>query len=314
MSNLRSREAQENGSSSSSSEPAWRRLFMPRYQGAKVTAVRHRSWSGISAYIKELRCTGDFRADFRSECSRLLVMLDEVGGPIEARTHPSRAAQVRVDTVHQMTYVPANSPIWAHSDRTKFMRYITFSFQDHAVASLVQEDIYPASLSTPRFMFFDARLLHIARLLEMECDSDEPTDMLYGDSLAVALLLRLASLDRPRRRPDARGGLSSYQVRQVTEYITAHLADGIGLQELAGITHLSRSHFSRAFRVSTGMSPHQWLLRARVQKAKEHLLAGTLPIADVALVTGFADQPHFTRVFRRVEGVSPGAWRRRGSE
>lgn len=58
------------------------------------------------------------------------------------------------------------------------------------------------------------------------------------------------------------------------------------------------------------MPPYQWLLQERVRKAKEHLLSGDLPLVEVALVTGFADQAHFTRTFSRVVGASPGAWRR----
>jgi AraC family transcriptional regulator len=209
-----------------------------------------------------------------------------------------------------MTVAPAQSPIWAHSDRTRYMRHITFSFQDEAVASLLDEDVHPTRAFAPRFNFFDARLLHIARLFEIECASDELTDTLYGDGLAMALLLRLASFDGLRRQPPARGGLTSRQLRQVTEYLAEHLADSIHLQDLAGITQLSRSHFSRAFRVSTGLPPHQWLLQERVRRAKEQLRARHLSVSEIALVTGFADQAHFTRTFRRVVGASPAAWRR----
>ena len=70
------------------------------------------------------------------------------------------------------------------------------------------------------------------------------------------------------------------------------------------------TNFSRAFRQSTGVSPHQWLLKRRADQTKSLLRDRTLPLSDVALSCGFADQSHFTRVFARLAGISPGAWRR----
>lgn len=293
--------------------PAWKRLFTPDYVGARVTSVRIRSWSGVSAYIKELHCDGPFRSDFKSDVSRLLVMLDTVGAPVEARTHASRPAQMKADSLHQMTFAPAAAPIWAHSDGTLFMRHITFNFDARTVASLLDENLSLDGLFRPRFMFFDARLLHLARLFEIECEALDPTDQLYGDGLALALLIRLATIDRASPEASAQGGLTPQQLRRVTEYMTAHLAEPVGLQELAALAQLSRSYFCRAFRRSTGLPPHQWLQRERVNRAKEQLLAASPPISEIALATGFADQAHFTRVFGRHVGVSPALWRRRAS-
>jgi len=70
------------------------------------------------------------------------------------------------------------------------------------------------------------------------------------------------------------------------------------------------SHFSRAFRHSVGVTPHNWLLTLRVEVAKQKLREGRLSLWDVALSCGFADQSHLTQVFTRFVGVSPGAWRR----
>ena len=71
------------------------------------------------------------------------------------------------------------------------------------------------------------------------------------------------------------------------------------------------SHFERAFRQTTGMPPHQWLTKHRVERAKALLSLGSLELAEIAEACGFADQSHFTRVFSRCEGVTPGRWRRR---
>ncbi|MBN8927072.1 MAG: helix-turn-helix transcriptional regulator [Rhodospirillales bacterium] len=92
-------------------------------------------------------------------------------------------------------------------------------------------------------------------------------------------------------------------------FLLAAPPDRLSVAAAATRCRLSRSHFIRAFRVTFGRTPHQWLLACRVQRAKA-LLLGPLPIADIALELGFADQSHFTRVFTRHAGVPPGLWRR----
>jgi AraC family transcriptional regulator len=88
------------------------------------------------------------------------------------------------------------------------------------------------------------------------------------------------------------------------------LGDTIQLSDFAQLVRMSRSHFSHAFRMTTGMPPHRWYLNARICRAQELLMDTALPLADIALQTGFADQSHFTKSFQRQVGTSPGAWRR----
>jgi AraC-like DNA-binding protein len=105
--------------------------------------------------------------------------------------------------------------------------------------------------------------------------------------------------------PEISEGLPPYQLKYVTEYIDAHLAEDISLSQLANQVKLSQSHFSSLFRKSTGLSPYQFLIKQRVNSAKELLLMGDLPIIDVAIAVGFYDQSHLTRHMRRLLGVSP---------
>lgn len=111
------------------------------------------------------------------------------------------------------------------------------------------------------------------------------------------------------RRP-ARGGLAPWQERRAKEILGANLDGSVALSALAKECGLSASHFSRAFRQTAGLAPHQWLMRRRVEEAKQALRDRRLPLSEVALVCGFADQSHLTRVFSRSVGTSPGAWRR----
>lgn len=107
----------------------------------------------------------------------------------------------------------------------------------------------------------------------------------------------------------SRGGLAPWQLRRAQEMMTAS-NEGVSLDRLASGCGLSTRHFARAFRNSTGVPPHRWLLKHRVERAKALLASRRLSLADVALTCGFADQSHFTRVFAATVGVSPGFWRR----
>lgn len=107
-----------------------------------------------------------------------------------------------------------------------------------------------------------------------------------------------------------RGGLAPWQERRAKELMSATLQEELPLNRLAAECNLSVRHFVRAFRRNTGTSPHQWLLKRRVEHARALLQNRGLSLTEVALACGFADQSHFTRVFTNVVGVSPGAWRR----
>jgi AraC family transcriptional regulator len=107
-----------------------------------------------------------------------------------------------------------------------------------------------------------------------------------------------------------RGGLAPWQIKRAEEKLVANLEGNVSVAGLAADCGVSVSHFARGFRQLMGLSPHQWLLRRRVDEAKRLMRNRTLPLAEVALTCGFVDQSHFTRVFTRRIGISPSTWRR----
>jgi AraC family transcriptional regulator len=126
-------------------------------------------------------------------------------------------------------------------------------------------------------------------------------------------------INRPALRlvPDAaedrqrfRGGLPGGALRRVRGYIDSHIGERISLNELARQAGVSRFHFARQFRLSTGESPMEHLRRVRIERSKSILQTRDATIAEVAARLGFSDQSHFTRIFGRLVGVSPGSFAR----
>jgi AraC-like DNA-binding protein len=142
----------------------------------------------------------------------------------------------------------------------------------------------------------------------------EPDEVLplFTDGWAMQALAYVARASRTPEpaRVSARSGLAPWQLRRAKEIFRTDLSDNLSLRHVAEACRLSVSHFARAFKVSTGAPPHQWLLTARVDMAKELLAQSPMPLVEVAGTCGFADQSHFSRVFARIVGTSPGAWRR----
>jgi AraC family transcriptional regulator len=112
-----------------------------------------------------------------------------------------------------------------------------------------------------------------------------------------------------RGSPD-HDGLTFRQERAVRDYIHQHLGENITLDDLAASVSLSRYHFARRFRVSTGSAPHEYVLQQRVARARTLLARTNQPLPEIALLCGFADQSHLNRVFKKHTGLSPGQYRR----
>jgi AraC family transcriptional regulator len=158
----------------------------------------------------------------------------------------------------------------------------------------------------------DAIIRHIGLSLQHGLRRPDETNQLFIDHMMLALTAHVAQAYGELRSVagSTRGGLAPWQVRQACERLDADLGGKLSLQQIAAEFGLSVSHFSRAFRVSTGLPPHQWLLRQRVKAAKQLMTVRDLPLSEIAISAGFANQSHFTRVFSAVVGVSPGVWRR----
>jgi AraC family transcriptional regulator len=138
------------------------------------------------------------------------------------------------------------------------------------------------------------------------------TNPLFVDQMALSLLAYFAEGYGGMHIPPipANGCLAAWQECRAKEIMHARLAARLTIADVARECNLTPGYFAKAFRRTTGMSPHQYLTHIRLEDAKGLLLSSTLPLADIALICGFGDQSYFTRVFTRSVGTSPGAWRR----
>jgi AraC family transcriptional regulator len=147
--------------------------------------------------------------------------------------------------------------------------------------------------------------------LETDMRAGSPTGPLYGEILGTALAAHLV-----RRYADLRQGpgehtpLSRQILSYALQYIGDNLDTSLSLQDLADLVQMDVYRFLRAFKQGTGLTPHQYILRQRIERAKLLLKNPALPLTEVALRSGFSSQTHFTTAFRRATNVTPQTYRR----
>lgn len=158
----------------------------------------------------------------------------------------------------------------------------------------------------------DTTMFGLAEALLSRVERPGECSTLFIDHIGLAFHAHISEVygaASPRRV--ATGRLAGWQLRRAIDYMVAHLDGDPTIAQLATECGLSAGYFARAFRRTAGITPHQWLMRRRVENARELLLRGQLELASIATACGFVDQSHFTRIFARFEGESPGRWRRR---
>jgi AraC family transcriptional regulator len=157
----------------------------------------------------------------------------------------------------------------------------------------------------PHFQLRDPQIEHIAWALETERRAGTPNGALYLESLGHALAIHL--LGRYKSPIAVKRGLSRPQLRRVTSHIENNIDEDLSLATLAQVAHLSTSHFKTLFKRSTGVPVHEYVMRRRVERAKQLLMRSGLPASQIAAAAGFSHQSHMARAMRRILGIAPSA-------
>ncbi len=207
---------------------------------------------------------------------------------------------------------PADTTVFTRADGD--VHIVQVRIRDVLVRQVAGETLNQNSDRVELVQAFHTRDPHIeaiAMMLLAELHQSSFGSQLYVDSLANALavhLLRHHGTTRPQL-PIYEGGLPQGQILKVLDYIDAYLGDEITLGDLAQLLDISPFHFGRLFKQSLGLSPYQYLLRQRVERAKKLLKQTDKPIVEVALDCGFNSHSHMGRKFRQLTGITPKAYR-----
>lgn len=204
---------------------------------------------------------------------------------------------------HLVTDGGFSSPRWPETFDT-----FTISLDSGFVADVVRDDL-PADrieFATQRGVFDQAVASYVGAFCS-ELESESSNGLLYAETLTIGFTLHLLSnyaVANPKISVP-RGKLSPYQLRNVVDFVMSHLEEDVSVLTLAEKAHVSPFHFARKFRKTVNVSPHQFVLQQRIQKSINLIKIGKLPLAQIALESGFYDQAHFTSAFRRVVGTTP---------
>jgi AraC family transcriptional regulator len=187
--------------------------------------------------------------------------------------------------------------------------FIALSLESSQVNPIAHESVDPDRVEIiPRLQEnFDPLIYGIGLGFKREIESNGLYGRLYTDLLTTTLSVHLLHHYSARRTvfKEYINGLPKYKLRQVIDYIDSHMADNLSLAELANIVGISQYYFSRLFKQSMGLTPHQYIIQCRVGRSKQLLLRGDRSIADIAHTVGFSDQSHLTYHFKRFLGVTP---------
>ena len=187
------------------------------------------------------------------------------------------------------------------------IEFISLLLDSAFIEQIAQDSAQFATVELlPLFPKPDPLIYQIGLALKTALEAEAVT-RLYAETLASTLAVHLLQYYSARKITlgSYSGGLSKPMLKQITHYIHAHLEQNLGLTELATLAQMSCHHFARLFKRSTGVSPHQYVIQCRIERAKQLILQEDLTIAEIAHQLGFANQSHLSRHFKRLVGVSP---------
>jgi AraC family transcriptional regulator len=163
----------------------------------------------------------------------------------------------------------------------------------------------------PQLHIRDPLIQHMGLALMAELEAGGTESRLYAESMATALSAHLLRryCSHPEKVKDYTGGLPNYKLKQAVNYINEHLDQNLTLAEIAAAVRMSPNYFASLFKQSTGLTPHQYVMQCRIEKAKQLLRHQELALVEICQEVGFASQSHFTRVFRQYTNTTPKAYR-----
>jgi AraC family transcriptional regulator len=270
---------------------------------------RRITWRGLSAETVAIQGSREF--DYKWAGTTHYLALHDIqlaDGEIAVEDLPT---STRTDLRYLMTFVPGGCGAQGWSKLRARRNLFLAVYYDPAI--LPEElDARIAGAERPMLYFDDPALRSTLSKLQGLLANADPIDNTYGETLGLTAAIELARLQfhgLRARIPDS-GRLGSAQTKLVLEFIQENLHQDISLSDLAGVAGLSRFHFTRAFKRTTGLSPYQFILSARVERAKSSLASSDKSMFEISRSLGFGNQSQFATAFRKLAGTTPSQFRR----
>jgi AraC-like DNA-binding protein len=274
-----------------------------------------RALSGDASVTARVACTGKVRVEFL-RCRSEAILQWRIPRPEYALIwvrNKARGTRIKVRGAEAGSNRDEAANCWFFPEGIDAEGELNGQSANDCVGVFMKPSFVPAlvkpALAQPIIGFSNDELGHAFQQLTNELATREEPLPLFTEGWAMQALAYVARAT-PRLQPRRSCGLAPWQLHRAKETMRSDPSENLPIAAIAKACKLSSSHFTRAFKVSTGVPPHRWLLETRVESARELLVKSRVPLAVIAYTCGFADQSHMSRVFGRVVGMTPGAWRR----
>jgi AraC family transcriptional regulator len=276
---------------------------------AEIVKRRSAIWSGVHVETVEVTRLAPFDYGLRAPCHLLIAaeLAERYDGETLVEGLPRSTLR---DFTHKLTFVPAGHDFRGWQRPRALTRTTYFYLDPRGFAD--PELRFGEIEFKPRLFFYDRDLWETALKLKAQVDNPGSMSRQYAEALGIVLMHELVRVNGSAdRQPASRGGLASWQQKQVAGYIEEHVADDIPLAVLAELARLSPYHFCRSFKRSFGIPPHRYHATRRIERAKQLLANRELSVTAIALDVGFSETSTFTTAFHRLTGQTPSCYRRR---
>ena len=276
--------------------------------GTLLLSSRNTGWQGVC--VDELKYEGFNEVQIPPLTHHALTC--RLRGPTRIFAECCGQRDERVNVPGDFSLCPAGAPKFIRNRDSSHILHVRLDAEWVAGLSAMMGATRGEPEILNSFGDTDPQVLHGALALKAELEGGCPGGPLFAQhlalSLAVYLLGRFSVFPLPLK--EYAHGLGKSDLARVLAYIRECLTEELSLDELAACVHLSPYHFARLFKQSVGVPPHEYILRERVEKAKDLLRSGRLTVGDVAQAVGFSDHSKLDRHFKRLTGLSPRQFRR----
>jgi AraC-like DNA-binding protein len=251
--------------------------------------------------------------EFSSHSHLIILLPDGISGGCEWN-NGSQSGKLSSVAPNTILFNPARDYLWIRKRTSQPCRILLLSIDSTLVNRLGVGDVNLTDLRFHQQIGIKDQGIRLSlAAIKQEIEAPGLNSTLYIDSLLLLLLTQLmrcaSNFATPRQPAYVKGGLQNWRLKRALELLEADQTKTPSLAELAGPLRLRPTSFCRAFKQSTGLSPHRYLLERRVNRAKEMMTDRNRTLTEIALDCGFSSSSQFSVVFKRITGISPRGYR-----